>query len=342
MTRARRRLLALGLGLLLLFVLLAIGNAYARSQGFGAGLVMDNVGVPDAVGWRWLPDQHVDSPHGFPIDINSDGLRDPREVVTPKPEGVFRILCVGDSFTFGIETPQDRAYPAMLEQILTDAVGGLTVEVWNAGVNGLNSCQEQAWLDHYGWALEPDIVAVGFVMNDVIPIPKSSMPRWFPGRTWMLRYPLYHYLRHNVINRWRLGGDDQEANQLKHLIRQHQGKVETSPSSNDVTKRWWNRATECLGALAMQCRERDVPVALVVFPSLPQMLKPDPLPEPQDVLTALAGERGFILVDLLDRYAAIGEPALLESDKAHPSLIGHRIAAEELARALSAEGALPR
>jgi lysophospholipase L1-like esterase len=85
-----------------------------------------------------------------------------------------------------------------------------------------------------------------------------------------------------------------------------------------------------------------VPVALIVFPSLPQMNAPDPLPEPQSVLAGVAAEHGFILVDLLRRYAAIGEPALLESDKAHPSQLGHRVAAEELSRALAAAGALPR
>jgi hypothetical protein len=208
-------------------------------------------------------------------------------------------------------------------------------------VNGLNSCQEAAWLRDYGWALEPDLVTVGFVMNDVLPLTADAMPRAFPGRAWMLRWPLYHWLRHHVVNKWRLTGDDPEARRLRAEIAKHQGKIETAPSSSDLARRSWDEAGACLTSIAREAAGRGVPAALVIFPSLPQMKRPVPLPEPQAVLTELAGREGYLLVDLLPRYAAAGEPALLPSDKAHPSPLGHAIAAEELAAALAAAGVVP-
>ena len=33
--------------------------------------------------------------------INSQGLREDEDVIIPKPKDVYRILLVGDSFTFG-------------------------------------------------------------------------------------------------------------------------------------------------------------------------------------------------------------------------------------------------
>jgi lysophospholipase L1-like esterase len=341
MSRGRRRLFALGLGLGLVVLLAAVFNRYALGQGFGAGVLMDNVSVPAEVGWRWLPGQSVPSPHGYTIHINAQGLRDTRELAVPKPLGTFRVLAVGDSFTFGIETPEELTYARLLEQQLQAHSDGRLIEVVNAGINGMNSCQERAWLEHYGWALEPDLVTVGFVMNDVLPLTVDSMPRAFPGRAWMLRWPLYHWLRHHVVNKWRLTGDDPEARRLRNEINKHQGKIETSPSSSDLARRSWDAAGACLSDLAGAARQRGVPVALIVFPSLPQMLRPQPLPEPQAVLTALAEREGCLLVDLLPRYAAAGEPALLASDKAHPSKLGHAIAAEELAAALIDAGLVP-
>jgi lysophospholipase L1-like esterase len=341
MSKGRRRLLALGLGLLLVALVAVALNAFALAQGFGAGLLMDNVSVPSEVGWRWLPGQSVESPHGYTIHINNLGLRDARDVAVPKPPGTFRVLCVGDSFTFGIETPEELTYARLLEDALAQHAGGRRVEVWNAGVNGLNSCQEQAWLEAYGWALEPDVVTVGFVMNDVLPLTGESMPRSFPGRSWMLRWPLYHWARHHVVNKWRLTGNDPEANRLRTEILRHQGRIETAPSSSDLARRSWDEATGCLARIAREAGARGVPAALLVFPSLPQMLRPRPQPEPQAVLAELAVREGFLHVDLLPRYAAAGEPALLASDKAHPSRLGHAIAAEELAAALIGAGVVP-
>lgn len=99
---------------------------------------------------------------------NSLGLRGP-EVVVPKPPGTFRILALGDSFTYGGGVDVGDTFLAVLERRL--AARGPDhppVGVVNAGIPRFFPEAERLFLQHYGLPLEPDLVVVGFVPNDVI------------------------------------------------------------------------------------------------------------------------------------------------------------------------------
>ena len=58
-----------------------------------------------------------------------------------KPKGTFRIVCLGDSCTFGDEVKADEAYPHRLETILAQALAAPRVEVINGGVPGTSLYQ---------------------------------------------------------------------------------------------------------------------------------------------------------------------------------------------------------
>ena len=67
-------------------------------------------------------------PNGVPANANSRGQRDD-EVEIPKPEGVFRIMLIGDSFTVGANIEQADVYGQGLERLqgsLTRPLGGAT------------------------------------------------------------------------------------------------------------------------------------------------------------------------------------------------------------------------
>lgn len=99
------------------------------------------------------------------FDINAQGLRESRTIGAPNPD-TFRLLCVGDSFTFGMGVDADQTFAHLLTG--SRAADGRQVEGINAGVNGYGTDNEAAWLDTYGWALQPQFVLVGFfVGNDV-------------------------------------------------------------------------------------------------------------------------------------------------------------------------------
>ena len=91
--------------------------------------------------------------------INSGGFRD-REFSEEKPPGVFRIVVVGDSVTFGLLCDAGSAYPKQLESLLNEqATGGAPrFEVLNLGVTGYNISQVVEFLRVVGTRYEPDLI----------------------------------------------------------------------------------------------------------------------------------------------------------------------------------------
>lgn len=65
---------------------------------------------PD-VGWVPRPGTHPDG------TINQQGVRARREYAFPAPDPAKRVLCLGDSYTFGDEVGDTESYPAQAEQL---------------------------------------------------------------------------------------------------------------------------------------------------------------------------------------------------------------------------------
>jgi lysophospholipase L1-like esterase len=107
---------------------------------------------------------YVASP-GYP-GHNRLGYRGP-EVAIPKPPGIFRIVAVGGSTTYGIATDWEDAYPAQLQNMLRDDYGYTNVEVVNAGVSGYNSWDILANFEFRVSELEPDLIIFYEAINDV-------------------------------------------------------------------------------------------------------------------------------------------------------------------------------
>jgi lysophospholipase L1-like esterase len=99
---------------------------------------------------------------GAQLHINSLGLRG-REISIAKPPGVTRIICLGDSCTFGGGQP----YPQMLQAILDQQFGTEKFEVLNAGVIGYTSLHGLEWFRSELERLQPDIVTIYFGWNDM-------------------------------------------------------------------------------------------------------------------------------------------------------------------------------
>jgi lysophospholipase L1-like esterase len=99
------------------------------------------------------------------IRVNSLGYRG-REFTREKPPGVFRIVMLGDSVTFGVPG-DDCDYPAAL-QSLFDRNGGRRVEVINAAVEGYNSRDALQLLQAELLGYSPDLVTALIGWNDLI------------------------------------------------------------------------------------------------------------------------------------------------------------------------------
>lgn len=103
---------------------------------------------------------------GVPAHTNSLGFRDAREYSLTKQPGTFRIVVLGDSVTFGHGALYETSYPYLLEQRLREWRPDVKWEVWNLGVPGYNTAQELAYLEEIGDRYAPDLVVVGFFLND--------------------------------------------------------------------------------------------------------------------------------------------------------------------------------
>ena len=98
---------------------------------------------------------------------NSLGLRN-REIGPKEPES-YRILFLGDSLIFSGETSNGRLYTEVLEHRLNSRASRSKIhyEVINAGVPGYTTYQELQFLKIYGLDMNPDLLILGFVLNDV-------------------------------------------------------------------------------------------------------------------------------------------------------------------------------
>lgn len=99
---------------------------------------------------------------------NSLGLRDVEHTVV-KPPGTFRILGLGDSFTYGSGVALEETFLSRLEAMLNSRPGAHPrVEVVKAGIPRYFPQLERMMLETYGVAFRPDLVLVGLLPNDVI------------------------------------------------------------------------------------------------------------------------------------------------------------------------------
>lgn len=115
-------------------------------------------------GYRGRITNHVEFDHE--VLVNSRGMRGPEPAAA-----ALRVLCLGDSFTFGVGASEQETYPARLQAHLREA--GLDAVVWNAGAPGYGVPDEVAWYERWGVPLQPNVVVIApFLANDL----QDAMP----------------------------------------------------------------------------------------------------------------------------------------------------------------------
>ncbi|MCB9762996.1 MAG: SGNH/GDSL hydrolase family protein [Alphaproteobacteria bacterium] len=144
------------------------------------GLVLAVIGgLVGAVEWRlrhversngmWLPWGEPGRRYALlpaPGRINSQGFNE-REIPLEKAPGVWRVVLVGDSVSFGGGLPREAVYTRVAERVLQER--GLEVEIINLAIYGYDAQQVAATLHHRGWAYAPDLVVYAAYTNDGSP-----------------------------------------------------------------------------------------------------------------------------------------------------------------------------
>lgn len=103
-----------------------------------------------------------------PVRINQYFLRERPEIGPAKPVGEQRIVCIGDSFTFGWGIPEEQTWVRLLEQQLR--ADGKPLRTVNCGASGAVCVDEYALaLQHRFGQFAPDLVLVTLCLNDLVP-----------------------------------------------------------------------------------------------------------------------------------------------------------------------------
>ncbi len=96
--------------------------------------------------------------------INSLGLRN-NEFSTVKKDSVFRVLCIGDSWTFGWGVNIENSWPMQLENYL-HSEGYFKIEVINCGSPGQYTSTHKKYMSELVPLLKPDLVLLGVLQLD--------------------------------------------------------------------------------------------------------------------------------------------------------------------------------
>ena len=335
-----RRNLLLGLAMTALFFLLLEGGLRLTGLVSTDALRSPDIETLDSIPGLFDPGQdlvdRIKPSVPYHIHINSLGFRG-REFPRAKPAGALRVLCVGDSYTFGAHVQDEEAFPARLDRLLnerrTDGSDARPpVDVINAGANGFTITDELVYLRDKGLALDPDIVLLNFSQNDIRDLSRTSL--WIDAmreharlKSAFLLGPILKFLQHTAL----FNGMQQSAAWVRVKIRKAR-EAEIKEESPEL----WRVYRRTLGELSDLLAGHGARLVLVVWPSADQIAGIEPL-DPQTKLAGFAGELGIEMIDLTPEFAALasgGAPAFLLPYDGHPSPRGQDAAARAIARRL--------
>lgn len=300
--------------------------------------------------------------------LNSDGFRSPE--FTHKTPGVFRILALGDSCTYGIMAAPERSffhipepYPQLLQRFSDERLGRGRVEVLNGGVPGYTSYHGVMLLRSKLRNLAPDLITVRYGWNDhFVPAfgaaatgyrePEGALA--LAVQDLLLRTSLYGFFR-------RLGFEAQALRSNAGAPQRLQLPTEWTPSLSREAYKHNLRRIVALG------RAEGARVWLLISPyaadvSDPNRPRHDEFPMSPDQLVEINGigsleklvaihddynralrevgaELDAPVVDMELVYRAHASQALfLSTDLPHPTAIGHALEAQTLYEHLRSAG----
>ncbi|MFN7971586.1 MAG: GDSL-type esterase/lipase family protein [Acidobacteriota bacterium] len=102
----------------------------------------------------------------FRVRTNALGLRHDGEISLPAPPGAYRILALGDSYTFGYGVDLDAAYPTVVGREIARRMPDRKVEAVDAAQPGHSSVQGRLFYERILDGVQADLVTVSYGAND--------------------------------------------------------------------------------------------------------------------------------------------------------------------------------
>ncbi len=254
-----------------------------------------------------IPNKEADL-YGVHVKINSKGLRD-YEYDYNKKGDVFRILVIGDSVTFGWGTEFEDIYSKRLEKKLNE--GLRKYEVINTGVGNYNSVMEAIFLRNEGLKYDPDMIIVGYYINDAEVTPHV--------RFYNIKRLFYLY---GVL--W-----SKYINALAHLKKDF-NYVDYYGALYEDSFEGKANAEKSLKEIIDLAHKNNIPLLFVVFPEFHEFNDYQFSTVTAFVQNIAKGERVYFL-DLLPYYIETSPKDVWVSyEDVHPNALGHKIAADAI------------
>jgi len=318
---------------------------------FAAAELVATLFLPAPVVWRYPQEAYVYDPqllhrlkpnqsaftHSFPVSTNSYGLRNEEFSPTPPP-GTVRVLCLGDSPTFGKGVAFGETYPKQLER-LVNASGRGHYEVINGGVSAYDTWQEVAYLRDVGSTFAPHLVIVGFYANDIVPRPRhldqsrheataghrdepmSSSADW--AIYWLKNSRLLLFLRERSTHLRNRVQPSPEVRQKLSLLH---------GTADDFVEPGWREIDASFEELATLAKRHHFAVLVAFFPMADQLVGSYPNASYPTRARQLAARHGIPTVDFLPAFSRefSGFDSLFIEWDGHPNARAYAIAAREL------------
>jgi lysophospholipase L1-like esterase len=275
---------------------------------------------------------------------NVFGFRSRHEEVH-KQNGVFRIVALGDSFTWGDKIAEtDSTWPAILETTLARDAGAEHIEVISMAQRGYTTANEAELLQRLGWQFDPDLVIIQFFANDGLP---SGPDFQSVGGEWLCP-------PHSLVPaRFRTELAEQSAI-IAFLEVQYNALRSSQPcylqfhQLYDRSSATFTQFHSALGAISDSARARRTPVLMLLFPFFAPgewTTESYPLRPVHEQVASLAREEGLRVVDLVPYFAAEGgdwRRWWATRYDSHPNSRAHRLVAHVLADSILGSGFLAR
>lgn len=303
------------------------------------------------------------------VVINEWGFHDTSFPID-KPAGEFRALMLGDSVTMGYGLTYAETFNAHLETLLAARDRTFSShQVINTGVHGYSTFQERKVLERT-LVFEPDVVFVGFCLNDVtepwvVDTEYGGVGLDYHGVS-QTPNPIVGWLSNETGLGRLMQTMAQRGKSLEALKRLEEYNARTMALESRTSPKMieaWKIVLQQMGELYGVAKANGVPVVLVIFPFHFQLGDPSVL-APQEILTAHAAEHGVPVIDTTSDFAnaVFDDPALLEYmrkagktpeeileyhrhklqkyffDEDHFTELGHRLVADRLFAHLVAAG----
>jgi lysophospholipase L1-like esterase len=281
-------------------------------------------------------------------DTSPEGLRD--HPVAPKA-GRFRVLMLGDSLGYYGDSVDDTWVGRMRQELAQSNSGRL--DVLNASIRGYTNYQELAFLEKFGVAFQPDLVGVGFVLNDLHRILHSFKLQdgqivgetydFTPEAVDSVDNAAFRLARRSRVLVWLRRTLDPALGSLQYSL----GKGFSFDYRPDMNTAWKEASWADVGSQMREMqalgREHGFGLFMVVFPFADQY-RPEYLAadrdyvlKPQRLALELCAELAIPCLDMYDRLT----PVDFEEDGIHLTAAGRQRAAEHVARFLVEEGLVP-